>query len=514
MQADDCGACEPSGRTLFRAQIPSIPGTWEPYIHGPCPCNELAALRKRVLCPFLDASPDGQVELRRVVSSFASSLLRSGLVEPWDIGRTVQSYRGRLRRRYEVAAESLQQELCSPVDARISAFVKAEKFNPRLKVPAPRIIQGRSPRYNLELATWLKPIEHRVYGLKGFRWFGVPRTRLVAKGLNQKQRATLISRKMGAIPGCAVIGLDMSAFDAHVASWQLVIEGGFYNKLSPSSRLRTLLSWQLRNRGKTSTGIKYSRTGGRASGDFNTGMGNSILMSAMCVGFLESLFRGGASGLVDCLVDGDDALLFVSPELVSAVMFNCRGFMHDRYGHEAKVEEPVYHLGLVTFGQCRPIRVHDGLTMVRNPHKVLSGMFASHRHWQFPKGGKRVAKVVALCELALNGGVPVLQPWALAALDALSGVRLATRAEPDDYMEYLVSLSTNLANVKARPITLSARAEFEFSWGVSVEEQIRLESGFVLSFPDSFPPREEVEVILGLEGAGDRPDWFWDEVIG
>lgn len=513
VKADRCGVCEPGRRSLYRAHTPAARGVWEPWVHAPCPCNELSALRKRVLCPAIDALPSGQLSLRKVVNSFVSVLLSGGKVEPWDTVRVVESYSGRLKRRYTRAAESLSVSPCTGADARLSAFVKAEKFNPKLKVTCPRIIQARDPRYNLELACSLKPLEHRLYSLKGFRWFGVPRSRLIAKGLNLKQRATLVRRKMDAIPECAVIGLDMSAFDAHVASWQLRVEHDAYCSLSASDGLRRLLNMQLRNRGKTFTGIRYSRTGGRASGDFNTGMGNSLLMAGMCVAFLESLDRG-LGDKVDCLADGDDALLFVSPSLVSAVTDSLAKFMLEQFGHEAKVETPVYRLEQVTFGQCRPVRTFDGWVMVRNPYKVLSGAFSSHRHWHDIAGGLRVAKVVALCELAISGGVPVLQPFALAAAEALRHVSMATRAEPDDYLLYLVYLTRSLECVKARPITTASRESFEDAWGVSVEDQLSMERGFSrMVFPA--PGADWGDRWLFLPGQDEFGedyigDWFWD----
>jgi hypothetical protein len=80
-------------------------------------------------------------------------------------------------------------------DARVKAFVKGEKWA-KYKVFKPRVIMGRDPRYNLELATYLRPIEHAFYAQ--FRGWGrqfYTRTRLVGKGLNPCQRALLIKRR-------------------------------------------------------------------------------------------------------------------------------------------------------------------------------------------------------------------------------------------------------------------------------------------------------------------------------
>jgi hypothetical protein len=44
------------------------------------------------------------------------------------------------------------------------AFVKAEKINFTAKPdPAPRVIQPRDPRYNVEVGVYLRPLEHSIY---------------------------------------------------------------------------------------------------------------------------------------------------------------------------------------------------------------------------------------------------------------------------------------------------------------------------------------------------------------
>jgi hypothetical protein len=110
-------------------------------------------------------------------------LVRKKNIARWDKRRVVDSYSGKLRRRYEEALESfaLTDEL-QAVDMKCKPFLKAEKFNPLLKPSKPRMIVPRSPRYNLEISTWLKPLEHCLWkALKGPRCKGVRATRAVGK---------------------------------------------------------------------------------------------------------------------------------------------------------------------------------------------------------------------------------------------------------------------------------------------------------------------------------------------
>lgn len=67
-------------------------------------------------------------------------------------------YRGRRQLVYQQAADSLLRgETLTQRDAEIRCFVKAEKINFTAKSdPAPRVIQPRSPRYNVEVGRYLR----------------------------------------------------------------------------------------------------------------------------------------------------------------------------------------------------------------------------------------------------------------------------------------------------------------------------------------------------------------------
>jgi len=79
-----------------------------------------------------------------------------GTITPWTRAQVVASFKDKRGPRYARAAESLNtRELCFRSDAKVSAFIKSEKFSPADKVnPDPRMIQARGVRYNLELATF------------------------------------------------------------------------------------------------------------------------------------------------------------------------------------------------------------------------------------------------------------------------------------------------------------------------------------------------------------------------
>jgi hypothetical protein len=244
--------------------------------------------------------------------------------------------------------------------------------------------------------------------------------------LNQRERALLIDRKMAEVPDCAVVGIDMKRFDSHVSVEQLRIEHSVYLSCLPDPRFQTLLAWQCRNRGTTMNGLRYGLEGGRMSGDMNTALGNCVLMIIMCKALMKSL---GITNW-DLACDGDDTLLFVPNGEVDNLRTNGPQCFLE-FGHEVKFESLAYELEEVLHCQSRPVLTGDGsYSMIRNPSKTLSNALTAFRHFHEPKGGMKVMKSIAQCELVLNRGVPVLQSYAENLLRVLKDVAFA-KLPPD-----------------------------------------------------------------------------------
>jgi hypothetical protein len=251
----------------------------------------------------LNPAPDAQgsldfktaaLELVRVLKS------RVETPEAWSYKQVISSYRvSRLRARYEAAEASIL--LDGPptrLDAKVSAFVKGEKLS-NYKVDKPRIIMGRDPRYNLELATFLKPLEHAVYAaFRGWRRM-YTRTRLIGKGLSGEQRASLLRRKMLSHPEMVCFEVDCKSFESHLVLEMLREEHGIYSALMPNDRLKELLSWQEQFSGRFRSGVKFRAKGVRASGDFNTGLGNTLIMCCLVLLSLEGSRPSSISWLME-----------------------------------------------------------------------------------------------------------------------------------------------------------------------------------------------------------------------
>jgi hypothetical protein len=422
-------------------------------------------------------------EIKRVAS-------RYGGVR-WDYRDVAESYGGSLRARYLEAERSLEVDgPLSSSDYLLRAFLKAEKLNASPSVVAkPRMIFPRTPRYNLVLASWLKPFEHWLWGnLRSVGLKGVPKSRVVAKGLNPRRRANLIRRKMRQIPECVVFEVDGKAFEAHVDRRQLELEHSVYAAAYPGDRdLMRVLSHQLENVGVTACGVKFGRSGGRASGDFNTGMGNSIIMLSI----VQAVMTFIGLHRFDSLVDGDNALIFVPANDYERVVTNFSQLALRFSGHEMVLERPVRVVEEVRFGQSAPVETARGWTMVRDWRKVLSQGTSSHANLNSPTLAKRWLYGVSLCELSLARGVPIIGRWAdslRACTDQGSNVAYDLLR---DYQAMGVDLSV-VGKARYEPPSVRARESFSRAFGTSPLEQIIIEQELEVG-------RAVVELALPIE---------------
>nr|QDH87768.1 MAG: RNA-dependent RNA polymerase [Riboviria sp.] len=216
---------------------------WVPAVHADNVHNERLALLLRSLGPTPGLAPIGLERVRGAFKWFRTIANWYG-GETWTHLQTAQSYAGALRRRYMEAESSLR--LDGPAtfrDTKLRAFLKAEKVNPMLKFQKPRMIFPRSPRYNLELASRLKPFEHWLWRKLRIRGHSGKSSRIVGKGLNQTQRAKLIKSKFDTFRRCAVVEVDGKAFEAHLDEEVLELEHSVYLRAFPrDSRLAWLLA--------------------------------------------------------------------------------------------------------------------------------------------------------------------------------------------------------------------------------------------------------------------------------
>lgn len=477
----DWAVCQDSRRQMRTGWVSGLPKTFIPVVHRCCPHNEIAALVLRAMGPVpaqvFDVLPLRTLREWRRLQRFCARYDQG----QWSHFDTAMSYTGALRRRYLEAARSLADDgLSGFKDYYLRPFLKAEKNRVPSKMAKPRLIYPRSPRFNLELASRLKPFEHWLWGRLNGKVFGCgDGSRLVAKGLSPRQRANLIVRKFSAIRDCVCFEIDGKAFEAHVGPSQLAEERRTYlGAFRGDSRLVWLLDAQRELKGNLN-GAKFSRLGCRASGDFNTGLGNSLIFLVECVSALRAV---GVH--FDLLVDGDNALLFVSASDLPAVLSDFASLVESSSGHEVVLERPTSVIEEIRFGGSAPIHVWGtGWTMVREWHRVLSSALSSHIYLREPVFAKRWMSGVAQCELSLALGVPILQEWAVNTIQALGPVK----AIKDDFLRDYNYLGGFRAGLDARvQVAMETRISFYRAFGVEPADQILMEEALSSSLAKSF----------------------------
>lgn len=459
------GPC--TGRRRMTRIQPRISGLWVPVIHHSCQCNEEVAMRERVIAKVPQPTAEALKSLDR-----EGRVLAKQCPHPPKMSQEafVNHYVGRKKERYRLAVESLKNKpLQLPAEALVKAFVKPEKMDPGAKVnPAPRMIQARNARFNVEIGCFLKPIEHALYMLRDR--FDLP---LIGKGLDPHARGKYLREKWDKFSNPVCISIDASRWDMHVSVGMLDVEHKFYLRLIDDPWFRELLSHQMRNRVVTMNGIYYKTKGRRMSGDMNTALGNCALM-ILCVRVVMKKIGIRKYTMFD---DGDDCLLiFEKKDLELCLRDMKKAFLE--LGHEVKIEGIAKEFSNITWCQQKPVNIAGDWIMVSDWRKNLSCALVGLRYFHDDGQAKYMAYSIGQCLLALNQGVPIIQKYGEVLC------RFADKINVDilnsDWMyrvKPIIRLSgKHLGEFKPVEILGSSRSSFAASYGVDEVEQLRIEN--------------------------------------
>jgi hypothetical protein len=391
-------------------------------------------------------------------------------------------YEGRRRVLYERAAETLLRgENIVPRDAEIRCFVKAEKVNFTAKsFPAPRVISPRSPRYNVEVGRYLRPIEDRLYKAIA-RVFG---EKTVMKGMNAVEQGALFKEKWDKFRDPVAIGLDASRFDQHVSVAALRWEHAIYARcFRAPGELERLLEMQLHNkvRGYCVDGkLKYTSEGGRMSGDMNTSLGNCLLMCAMVYCFLTQVGVESFS----LANNGDDCVVICESHNLSRIMGPLNKWFLDM-GFSMKIEDPVYELERIEFCQTKPVLGPRGYTMVRCAPVALAKDAISLVPLRNRKEFEGWLAGVGQGGLAIASGIPIYQSFYRAYIRGSHGAK----PRVEDQQSGLKNLSERLEG-SVVPISAASRFSFYLAFGITPCMQLAVEAhydGINLDYKVSLP---------------------------
>lgn len=443
------------------------------FTHKSCVCNEQVALAQR------HQIDDGsRFNSKTNLKQYLRPLIKTttAVSEDYIISRADSSKRKLL----QCASLSLRTKPLGDSDGHIKMFLKDDKYHhaPELahflgmedepKYTAPRCIQYRNKRYCLRLATHLHPIEENTYAYKD--WTD---TQVFAKGLNLKQRAEALSTKWQSFVRPKALLLDHSKFDAHISLPLLRLERWYYNQCSGEEEMDYLMSLQINNKGRTKNETRYKTKATRMSGDQNTGLGNSIINYAMLCAFCEHYDLK-----YSLLVDGDDSVIVIEDE---GKPYDLSFFA--QFGMKTLGEE-VTTFSQVEFCQTKPVQLENGWTMVRNPYRMILRLPWTTKVLS-TKGVKPYLASVGRCELALGMGAPIGQYFG-HKLSELSSRHVTTSLEWVAKQQLFRPRRAHLV-----PPTHSARESYYEAWGISPEDQIKIETSGISMEVDLAVSHEE-----------------------
>lgn len=380
----------------------------------------------------------------------------------------VALYRGDRRQAlYQQAVVSLQKDPLKASDARLGTFLKAEKvkITKEKRDPAPRVIQPRPPRYNVEVGRFLKPLEKRVF--KTLRKvFGEV---VVLKGLNAEGTAGALREKWERFVDPVAVGLDASRFDQHVSVPALEWEHSIYLQCfhgQDRKYLAKLLRMQIKNRGlaRAKDGwIKYMVVGGRMSGDMNTSLGNCLIMCSLVKAFMDE--QQVSFALAN---NGDDCIVICERRDLHKWLDNLAPWFL-RAGFTMKVEKPVRVFEQIEFCQAHPVHCAGRWVMCRNALTALAkdsttvlpvSSRASQDSWM---------EAIGQCGLALCAGMPIMQAAYLAMVSGCKAI-----SHP--YLETgMAMLAAGMAG-DAKPVDDHSRVSFWEAYGWLPCEQVVFEA--------------------------------------
>lgn len=470
-----CGILETQHGVVRTRKVPVFTGISGPSVfgvHNNSLNNGARALVERV---FLSPGEDGELhppprcraQVHLTLRGFKVAICKHiGVHRPITREQFLGYYSGRRLGVYQRAVKSLEERPLTRADFGVKkAFVKAEKINFSAKGdPAPRVIQPRDPRYNVEVGVYLRPLEHAIY--KAIQQvYGGP---TVMKGYSAEEVAYEMRSMWDQFADPVAIGLDASRFDQHVRPEMLRWEHSVYTECFSAAdrgKLKWLLSGQIENKCylRADDGrLRYRVSGSRMSGDMNTALGNCLIMCAL-------IWRLGEERSVRLRLanNGDDCVVIAERKDVARLTTGLKEWFAE-YGFKMKVETPVDVFERLEFCQSHPVFDGAKWVMVRNPQVTLSkDALCVNRDYGHGPAAQKWLYAVGECGLRMTGGIPVVQEHYMAFLrHGLKG--LGDNAVVTETGMHMLSRGLHRGYVEP---TDEARVSFWLAFGVSPTHQ-------------------------------------------
>jgi hypothetical protein len=240
----------------------------------------------------------------------------------------------------------------------------------------------------------------------------------------------------------------------------------------------------------------YKMAAKRMSGDYNTGLGNSILN----LGLLSAAFEICGVHQPLFMIDGDDSVVvirrsdFKRCKVLESLFLDCGFVTKIDYANIIEHAE---------FCQSRIVQTDYGPVFVRNPRKVLSTGGLCPRKLE-NKQMRQWSAAKALCEVLLNPGVPVIRSVFLRVLFE-SGLSLE---QADAYQFVTMNEQWRKSICDHRlfgcdSVSAASRASFALAWDMDLYEQESIECETLV-----WPMPKEIRLVRNRNKV--VPDWWQD----
>lgn len=432
-----------------------------------CACNEYDALVRRHYCKPITGDEPAALALFREEMNRCSEAFSK--FKKMDYQKVMFHTRSSIRARYARAFSSLNSGriFIGKKEARLSGFVKYEKIpeGKWLDKKAPRLIQFRSFEYLYTLKSYLLKYSLQVKEADvDRRWNDQPVHEILTKTMDGYGCANVMRKAWDEFTDPVALCLDHSRFDGHYDEFLLTQEHQFWLGLCMSRGLSRILKLQIKNNGVTAGGLSWKAKYKRASGEYTTSDGNSLSNYVMLVVWLKmsgiSRFR--------VFVNGDDSVVMIDrgdeKKLRPLTFFN-------NFGMETEMDRCVDQFQRITYCQTSPVRVkrNDALTwyMCKTPLRAMSRFCYSVS--QYAACSDRYLLGSALCDLACNSGIPILQNFSLRVVSDCQHARPLGSVDKSAAMK-----SGNMVELK--DICFETRQDFAIAFGIDVYDQFLLEA--------------------------------------
>lgn len=402
-------------------------------------------------------------ERLEMVSRWFSKVKR---VAPLTQEQFLGTYDGRKRQMYNRACLSLKVKPFKRSDSYIKWFSKVEKqLFSEDKEPVPRGISPRSTRFHVSHGPYIKRVEKNIYKELG-RMVG---HHVIFKGLNARDRATILRSHWDCFQNPVAIGLDASRFDQHVSVEALEWTHSIYRNYFPYSKtFKRLCDLTMSNRcfvNLPDGSFSFHVKGKRMSGDMDTGLGNCLIATALTVCYCES--KGIKYRIAD---DGDDIQLLTERRNLGRLDDLEEWYLE--MGFSMKREAPVFEFEKIEFCQSRPVWTPEGYIMVRNPFAALAKDCISTVPFQSLKHARRWMKAVGDCGMSLTGGIPIFQSFYSRLIKEAGNVKaLVTQKGDMSGMQRLaVGMKRNFQTIHP-----NTRVSFWRAFGIEPDKQLVME---------------------------------------